>query len=139
MAQVKQPADKSHFILPDLGEGVHEAELIKWRVSVGDQVAEHQTLAEMETDKALVEVPSPWAGVVTELCGSEGDIINVGSVLVRLGSTAVHLGSADGLFGFTRVLWALQTVRSGSIGMPMSSSRVSLGSIGVNLGSTGML
>ena len=84
MAQVKQPADKSHFILPDLGEGVHEAELIKWRVSVGDQVAEHQTLAEMETDKALVEVPSPWAGVVTELCGSEGDIINVGSVLVRL-------------------------------------------------------
>ena len=87
MAQVKQPADKSHFILPDLGEGVHEAELIKWRVSVGDQVAEHQTLAEMETDKALVEVPSPWAGVVTELCGAEGDIINVGSVLVRYGES----------------------------------------------------
>ena len=87
MAQVKQPADKSHFILPDLGEGVHEAELIKWRVSVGDQVAEHQTLAEMETDKALVEVPSPWAGVVTELCGVEGDIINVGSVLVRYGES----------------------------------------------------
>ena len=41
MAQVKQPADKSHFILPDLGEGVHEAELIKWRVSAGDQVAEY--------------------------------------------------------------------------------------------------
>mgnify|MGYP001158763826 CR=1 FL=1 len=88
MAQVKQPADKSHFILPDLGEGVHEAELIKWRVSAGDQVAEHQTLAEMETDKALVEVPSPWAGVVTELCGAEGDIINVGSVLVRYGESA---------------------------------------------------
>jgi pyruvate dehydrogenase E2 component (dihydrolipoamide acetyltransferase) len=85
MAQVKQPADKSHFILPDLGEGVHEAELIKWRVSAGDRVAEHQTLAEMETDKALVEVPSPWAGVVTELCGAEGDIINVGAVLVRYG------------------------------------------------------
>ena len=87
MAQVKQPADKFHFILPDLGEGVHEAELIKWRVSAGDQVAEHQTLAEMETDKALVEVPSPWAGVVTELCGAEGDIINVGSVLVRYGES----------------------------------------------------
>ena len=90
MAQVKQPADKSHFILPDLGEGVHEAELIKWRVSAGDQVAEHQTLAEMETDKALVEVPSPWAGVVTELCGAEGDIINVGSVLVRYGESTDH-------------------------------------------------
>ena len=56
---IKQPKDKSHFILPDLGEGVHEAELIRWKVAVGDEVKEHQTLAEMETDKALVEVPSP--------------------------------------------------------------------------------
>jgi pyruvate dehydrogenase E2 component (dihydrolipoamide acetyltransferase) len=79
----KQPTDKSHFILPDLGEGVHEAELIKWRVSVGDTVQEHQTLAEMETDKALVEVPSPWAGVIQSLNGSEGEIINVGSILVK--------------------------------------------------------
>jgi len=78
----KQPADKSHFILPDLGEGVHEAELIKWKVSPGDRVDEHQTLAEMETDKALVEVPSPWAGVIKDLNGNEGDIINVGSILV---------------------------------------------------------
>lgn len=83
MAGVKQPDNKSHFILPDLGEGVHEAELINWRVEVGDTVKEHQTLAEMETDKALVEVPSPWTGVVSELCGNAGDIINVGSVLVR--------------------------------------------------------
>jgi pyruvate dehydrogenase E2 component (dihydrolipoamide acetyltransferase) len=82
MAGTKQPADKSHFILPDLGEGVHEAELIKWRVKPGERVAEHQTLAEMETDKALVEVPSPWTGVVKELKGKEGDIINVGSILV---------------------------------------------------------
>jgi pyruvate dehydrogenase E2 component (dihydrolipoamide acetyltransferase) len=79
----KQPTDQSHFILPDLGEGVHEAELIKWRVSVGDKVQEHQTLAEMETDKALVEVPSPWTGVIASLNGNEGDIINVGSILVN--------------------------------------------------------
>ena len=79
---IKQPADKSHFILPDLGEGVHEAELIKWRVKPGESVEEHQTLAEMETDKALVEVPSPWPGVIGELGGNEGDIINVGSILV---------------------------------------------------------
>lgn len=82
MAGIKQPSDKSHFILPDLGEGVHEAELVKWRVKPGENVDEHQTLAEMETDKALVEVPSPWAGVIKELHGSEGDIINVGSKLV---------------------------------------------------------
>lgn len=79
---IKQPKDKSHFILPDLGEGVHEAELIKWRVKPGDTVEEHQTLAEMETDKALVEVPSPWAGVIKDLKGNEGDIVNVGDVLV---------------------------------------------------------
>ena len=68
---------------PTLGEGVHEAELIKWRVSVGDTVQEHQTLAEMETDKALVEVPSPWTGVIQSLNGNEGDIIIVGSILVK--------------------------------------------------------
>ncbi|MCI0362964.1 MAG: 2-oxo acid dehydrogenase subunit E2 [Phycisphaerales bacterium] len=82
MAGTKQPSDKSHFILPDLGEGVHEAELIKWRIKPGDRVEEHQTLAEMETDKALVEVPSPWAGVIKETLGKEGDIIKVGSQLV---------------------------------------------------------
>ncbi len=79
---IKQPKDKSQFILPDLGEGVAEAELIRWQVAAGDRVEEHQTLAEMETDKALVEVPSPWAGVIGELHGGPGDIIPVGTVLV---------------------------------------------------------
>lgn len=79
---IKQPKDRSRFLLPDLGEGVQEAELIKWRVEPGEAVEEHQTLAEMETDKALVEVPSPWPGVISELHGKAGDIINVGSALV---------------------------------------------------------
>ncbi len=79
---IKQPEDQSQFLLPDLGEGVQEAELIKWRVEPGQAVQEHQTLAEMETDKALVEVPSPWAGVIGELHGSAGDIIIVGTALV---------------------------------------------------------
>ncbi len=95
MAGVTQPQDKSHFILPDLGEGVHEAELIKWRVSVGDTVKEHETIAEMETDKALVEVPSPWTGTISELCGSEGEIINVGSVLVRYGTPETAAVTAE--------------------------------------------
>ncbi len=82
MTSIKQPSDKSHFILPDLGEGVHEAELIRWKVEPGQKVEEHQTLAEMETDKALVEVPSPWTGTVKELHGKAGDVIAVGSVLV---------------------------------------------------------
>lgn len=86
----KQPTDRSHFILPDLGEGVHEAELIKWCVAVGDTVNEHQTLAEMETDKALVEVPSPWTGVIESLNASAGDIVLVGSKLVNY-----KIGSSD--------------------------------------------
>ncbi|MEY5031179.1 MAG: hypothetical protein RL354_210 [Planctomycetota bacterium] len=86
MAGVKQPADKSHFLLPDLGEGLAEAELISWKVKPGETVKESQTLAEMQTDKALVEVPSPWAGTVSEICGNPGDIIKVGATLVRYGA-----------------------------------------------------
>ncbi len=94
MAGIKQPSDKSHFLLPDLGEGLAEAELISWKVKPGETVKESQTLAEMQTDKALVEVPSPWAGTVTELCGKAGDIIKVGAVLVRYGSGAPAAKSA---------------------------------------------
>ncbi|MCC6679229.1 MAG: 2-oxo acid dehydrogenase subunit E2 [Phycisphaerales bacterium] len=81
MAHAKS-TDPDIFILPDLGEGVHEAELIKWRVEVGQAVQEHEILAEMETDKALVEVPSPRAGVIAKLHGSEGEILHVGKPLV---------------------------------------------------------
>jgi pyruvate dehydrogenase E2 component (dihydrolipoamide acetyltransferase) len=83
---IRQPQDKSHFILPDLGEGLVDAELIRWRVAPGESVAELQPLAEVETDKALTEVPSPWAGVVKELHASPGDRVKVGSVLVSFQS-----------------------------------------------------
>jgi pyruvate dehydrogenase E2 component (dihydrolipoamide acetyltransferase) len=75
-------SDPNVFILPDLGEGVHEAELIKWRVQVGQEIKELDILAEMETDKAVVEVPSPRAGIIKQLHGDEGQILHVGNVLV---------------------------------------------------------
>ena len=78
----KVSSDPNQFILPDLGEGLEEAELIKWVVSEGDEVEEHQILAEMETDKALVEVPSPRAGTIKTLHGNDGDVIKVGAVFV---------------------------------------------------------
>ena len=96
MAGIKQPSDKSHFLLPDLGEGLAEAELISWKVKPGETVKESQTLAEMQTDKALVEVPSPWAGTVTELCGKAGEIIKVGAVLVRYGAAGAKPAPAQG-------------------------------------------
>lgn len=79
-------SNPNEFILPDLGEGVAEAELIKWRVTVGQTVKEHDILADMETDKALVEVPSPRGGTIASLNGAEGEIIKVGSILVTFGS-----------------------------------------------------
>lgn len=78
----KTSTDPNVFILPDLGEGVHEAELIAWKVKVGDSVEEHDILAEMETDKALVEVPSPRKGVIKTLHGEAGEILHVGNPLV---------------------------------------------------------
>ncbi len=82
MAHAKSAANPNDFILPDLGEGVHEAELLKWRVSVGQVVKEHDILADMETDKAVVEVPSPRDGVIAALHGSEGEVLHVGNALV---------------------------------------------------------
>ncbi|MBX9737745.1 MAG: 2-oxo acid dehydrogenase subunit E2 [Phycisphaerales bacterium] len=82
MAHAKSAANPNDFILPDLGEGVHEAELIKWRVSVGQVVKEHDILADMETDKAVVEVPSPRDGTIAALHGGEGEVLHVGNALV---------------------------------------------------------
>ncbi|MBC7772907.1 MAG: 2-oxo acid dehydrogenase subunit E2 [Pyrinomonadaceae bacterium] len=74
--------DPDIFILPDVGEGVHEAELIKWCVVVGQSVEENQTLVELNTDKALVEIPSPRPGVISQLHGTVGEILKVGNPLV---------------------------------------------------------
>ncbi len=78
----KVSSDPNIFILPDLGEGLEEAELIKWTVKEGDTVGELEVIAEMETDKALVEVPSPRAGTIKTLHGNDGDIIKVGAPFV---------------------------------------------------------
>ncbi len=72
------------FKLPDIGEGLHEAELLEWDVAVGDTVAEGDSIAQVSTDKVNVELPSPRAGVVAELPWKPGDVIPVGEVLVRI-------------------------------------------------------
>jgi 2-oxoisovalerate dehydrogenase E2 component (dihydrolipoyl transacylase) len=70
------------FKLPDIGEGIAEAEIVAWHVKVGDMVKEDQQLADMMTDKATVEMESPVAGKVIEVAGEVGDQIPIGSVLV---------------------------------------------------------
>jgi pyruvate dehydrogenase E2 component (dihydrolipoamide acetyltransferase) len=73
------------FRLPDIGEGLTEAEVVRWLVAEGDTVAQDQALVEVETDKAVVEIPSPYAGVVLRHGGAEGESIKVGEVLVVIG------------------------------------------------------
>lgn len=70
--------------VPDIGEGIAEVELVQWLVQPGDTVAEDQHLADVMTDKATVEVPSPVAGRVLQLGGAVGQVLAVGAELVRL-------------------------------------------------------
>jgi pyruvate dehydrogenase E2 component (dihydrolipoamide acetyltransferase) len=80
------------FRLPDIGEGLTEAEIVRWLVAVGESVEADQPIVEVETDKAVVEIPSPFAGVVLSHGGAEGDVIEVGEVLMTIGD----LGEAPG-------------------------------------------
>ena len=71
------------FNLPDLGEGLEEAEIVAWYVNEGDHVVADQPLVSVETDKAVVEVPSPQSGRIAHLFGAKGDLIKVGAPLVK--------------------------------------------------------
>jgi pyruvate dehydrogenase E2 component (dihydrolipoamide acetyltransferase) len=83
------------FNLPDLGEGLQEAEIVSWHVSPGDRVVADQPLVSVETDKAVVEVPSPYSGRVVELFGADGDIVQVGAPLVAFEDPAAAQATAD--------------------------------------------
>ncbi|OBG87463.1 branched-chain alpha-keto acid dehydrogenase subunit E2 [Mycobacterium sp. E802] len=72
------------FLVPDLGEGLQDATITSWSVAVGDTVELNQTVCTVETNKAEVEIPSPFAGQVLELGGAAGDTLMVGSLLVRI-------------------------------------------------------
>ncbi len=76
------------FLVPDLGEGLEDATITSWSVAVGDTVELNQTLCTVETNKAEVEIPSPYAGRIAELGGDEGETLNVGAVLVRIATDA---------------------------------------------------
>jgi 2-oxoisovalerate dehydrogenase E2 component (dihydrolipoyl transacylase) len=78
----------SEFLLPDVGEGLTEAEIVAWKVKAGDVVEINQVLVEIETAKSLVELPSPFAGTVSALLVAEGDTVDVGTPIITVGTTA---------------------------------------------------
>jgi pyruvate dehydrogenase E2 component (dihydrolipoamide acetyltransferase) len=85
------------FRLPDIGEGLTEAEIVRWHIAVGDPVAVDQTVVEVETDKAVVEIPSPFAGIVLHHGASEGEILPVGEILLVVGAAGESWGAEAGV------------------------------------------
>ncbi len=97
------------FKLPDIGEGVAEAEIVEWHVAVGDRVKEDQLVASAMTDKATVELETPKAGIITEVGCKVGDILPIGSVLVVIETEDDQVDSAEG---------AMEDHSSGQVGKP---------------------
>ena len=94
------------FLLPDLGEGLTEAEVVRWLVAEGDVVTVDQPVVEVETAKSLVEVPTPYPGRVTTLHAPEGTAVDVGAALITVASlaTATEEQPPDGQAGSGNVL-----------------------------------
>jgi len=89
------------FHLPDLGEGLAEAEIVRWHVKVGDQVRVDQPMLAVETAKAVVEVPAPYSGTVIALHGKPGDVIATGAVLIEFIVEGTQPQAAQGVAGMS--------------------------------------
>ena len=100
------------FNLPDAGEGLTEADIITWLVAVGDSVEVNQAIVEIETAKSLVELPSPYDGVIAELLVAEGETVDVGAPIVRFEVAGSSAGAEDAPDG--EALVSVQSASSGS-------------------------
>jgi pyruvate dehydrogenase E2 component (dihydrolipoamide acetyltransferase) len=115
------------FILPDLGEGIAEVELRRWLVKVGERIAEHQPVAEVETDKAVVEVPAPRAGIVAAIHHREGAMVRVGDSLLTVADDTDEPGNVKvpGSGGIVGVLPEAEDVATpGSVNQVMATPQV---------------
>jgi len=101
--------------VPDIGEGIAEVELVLWHVEAGDTVAADQTLADVMTDKATVEVPSPVAGRVLALSGNAGDKLAVGSELLRIAVDEAAIASLDPAAAAARASTAATTIATAPV------------------------
>ncbi|MEN8259989.1 MAG: dihydrolipoamide acetyltransferase family protein [Pseudomonadota bacterium] len=93
----------NYFKLPDLGEGLQEAEIVEWRVSPGDEVKQDQILVAVETAKAIVDLPSPRAGKIHKLYGKSGDVLQVGDPLVEFEEEGAVRADAGTVVGEVKV------------------------------------
>jgi 2-oxoisovalerate dehydrogenase E2 component (dihydrolipoyl transacylase) len=101
------------FLLPDVGEGLEEAEIVEWKVSVGQQIEVNQPMVEIESAKSLVELPSPFAGTVLDLLAKEGEVVRVGTAIIRLQlSTSEQVGDDKDGAGRTEFLVDAKSTQS---------------------------
>ncbi len=116
------------FVLPDVGEGLTEAEIVTWRVAPGDTVAVNDVLVEIETAKSLVELPSPFAGVVEQLLAAEGDTVAVGAPIIAITAAAGAPAAVVGQSGHGEVVPAPESDTAVLVGYgtagPVASRRV---------------
>lgn len=132
------------FPLPDVGEGLTEAEIVSWKVQPGDTVTVNQVLVEIETAKSLVELPSPFAGTVTELLADEGTTVEVGTPIIRVDSAGGSIelqapGDADttGEVGRTTPEPAERAELDAAPAAPGSGTEAGDGAVLVGYGSKG--
>src|SRR5664279_2040203 len=111
-------ANLRHFALPDLGEGLTEGEILKWLVAPGDTVRLNQPIVEVETAKAAVEVPSPYAGVVTTLHHGVGETVDVGAPIITGDTEPDGAGAAPGVAVLEHDAAEETAVEPGLIGGP---------------------
>jgi 2-oxoisovalerate dehydrogenase E2 component (dihydrolipoyl transacylase) len=119
------------FTLPDPGEGLQEAEIVRWLVTVGDVVAVNDPLVEIETAKSLVELPSPYAGVVSALLVTEGDLVDVGSPIIRIGEDSPTLPAQPAEAGESETPTAMLVGYGAKPGTVSRRARKSAGAVGV--------
>src|SRR6266567_2517437 len=114
------------FKLPDLGEGMQEAEIVQWLVKPGDTLKLDQTMLKVETDKAVVEIPSPVAGRVTEIRVQDGQVAKVGEVLIVFeeSTTSANGGSSTPSQSFTSGSAAIQSASIPTPQTPATKQRV---------------
>jgi pyruvate dehydrogenase E2 component (dihydrolipoamide acetyltransferase) len=89
------PDTVQRFLLPDVGEGLTEAEIITWHVAVGDTVTVNQVIVDIETEKSIVELPCPYVGTVLELVAAEGETVAVGSPIIAIAPSVPTAGASE--------------------------------------------
>jgi len=112
------------FKLPDLGEGMHEAEVVEWLVKPGETVKLDQTMVKVETDKAIVEIPSPVAGRIGEIRVQDGQVAKVGEVLVVFETSASSTGSSTRDDASSKTAVASSAVKPSNASTPLAAPEV---------------